>query len=76
MNQLIPIQDRCGKPTVNARDLHKFLEVGKDFSNWIKDRIGKYGFVLGADYAIFQDLSSPNLANAKSRAQVQFREVS
>jgi len=25
--------------TVNARDLHAFLEVGKDFSTWIKDRI-------------------------------------
>ncbi|WP_370931909.1 antA/AntB antirepressor family protein [Bartonella sp. DGB1] len=30
--------------TVNARELHEFLQVGKDFSNWIKDRINKYIF--------------------------------
>ena len=25
---------------VNARELHAFLAVGKDFSNWIKDVFG------------------------------------
>lgn len=25
--------------TVNARELHAFLEIGKDFSTWITDRI-------------------------------------
>ena len=35
---------------VNARDLHEFLEVGKDFSNWIKDRIRQYGFQENDDY--------------------------
>jgi len=39
--------------TVNARDLHAFLEVGKDFSNWIKDRIEQYGFVKDDDYVVF-----------------------
>ncbi|WP_417834748.1 antA/AntB antirepressor family protein [Thalassospira xiamenensis] len=39
--------------TVNARDLHQYLEVGKDFSTWIKDRISRYGFVDGADYIVF-----------------------
>lgn len=41
------------KQTVNARDLHSFLEVGKDFSNWIKDRIESFGFVENQDFAIF-----------------------
>lgn len=31
---------------VNARELHGFLEVGKDFSNWIKGRISKYDFII------------------------------
>jgi phage anti-repressor protein len=44
--------------TVNARDLHAFLDVGRDFSNWIKDRIEKYGFTQDVDF-----VSSPNLAN-------------
>lgn len=36
--------------TVDARELHQFLEVGKDFSTWIKDRIGQYGFEEGRDF--------------------------
>ncbi|GHU37077.1 oxidoreductase [Spirochaetia bacterium] len=43
---------------INARDIHEKLEVGRDFSNWIKNRIEKYGFEEGKDYYIY----SPNLA--------------
>ncbi|MGK9453195.1 antA/AntB antirepressor family protein [Acidithiobacillus caldus] len=43
---------------VNARDLHRFLDVGKDFSNWIKDRIVKYGFFENQDF-----ICSPFLAS-------------
>ena len=39
--------------TVNARDLHAFLGVGKDFSTWVNDRIQKYGFVEHHDYALY-----------------------
>jgi phage anti-repressor protein len=35
---------------VDARLLHAFLEVGRDFSNWIKGRIEEYGFEQGQDY--------------------------
>jgi phage anti-repressor protein len=38
--------------TVNARELHAFLEVGKRFSDWIKDRVEKYGFVENQDFTI------------------------
>ena len=38
--------------TVNARDLHAFLEVGRDFSNWIKGRISTLGSIEGEDYAV------------------------
>ena len=55
--------------TVDGRDLHRFLKVGRDFSNWIKDRVDQYGFVEGTDYVSFENLSSPDLASAKSRAQ-------
>lgn len=37
---------------VNARDLHTFLQVGRDFTNWIKGRIRKYGFTENQDYAL------------------------
>lgn len=36
----------------NARDLHAFLGVGRDFSNWIKSRIEEYGFIDGEDYIL------------------------
>lgn len=55
MSQLIPVVPGtlAGEtlPTVNARDLHQFLEVGRDFSNWIKGRIEQYGFEDGTDFA-------------------------
>lgn len=38
---------------VNARDLHAFLEVGRDFSNWIKARIFDYDFQENQDYVVF-----------------------
>lgn len=56
MNDLITIEKRdlagSHTETVNARDLHAFLEVGKDFSNWIKDRIEQYSFVQDQDYLL------------------------
>lgn len=36
----------------SARELHKFLEVGRDFTNWIKGRINKYGFEENADFIV------------------------
>ena len=57
MNELIQVAERqIGDgtiQTVNARDLHAFLGVGKDFSNWMKDRIAKYGFVEHHDYTLY-----------------------
>lgn len=47
----------------NARDLHASLEVGKDFSTWIKDRIEKYGFTEGEDFIVFT--RSPDLASGE-----------
>lgn len=38
------------KRFVNARELHSWLKVGRDFSTWIKDRIKKYDFVEDLDF--------------------------
>lgn len=35
---------------VNARELHEFLGIGKDFTSWMKNKLTKYGFVEGEDY--------------------------
>ncbi|MGP1427483.1 MAG: antA/AntB antirepressor family protein [Treponema sp.] len=69
MNELIPITEMDGTQLINARDLHGFLQVGRDFSNWIKDRIEKYGFIEYEDFFKHEDLSSPNLASSKARRQ-------
>ena len=63
MKELVRIQERDGQPGVDARELHYFLEVGRDFTTWVRDRIGRYGFLEGIDYEI---LDSPNRGNQKN----------
>lgn len=53
MNDLIQVKVSNGRETVDARELHTALEVGRDFSNWIKDRIEKFGFIQGKDYEVY-----------------------
>ena len=36
--------------TVNARELHVFLDSGQEFANWIKSRIADFGFIDGQDF--------------------------
>lgn len=38
--------------TVNARHLHEFLEIGKDFSTWIKDRVQQFSFIQNVDFVV------------------------
>jgi phage anti-repressor protein len=52
-NQLIPIYENNQKQhLVNARELHEFIESKRQFADWIKDRIEKYGFVENTDYTL------------------------
>lgn len=46
------ILDGIEQPLVDARTLHAFLEVGRDFSNWIKARIFDYEFVEDKDFMV------------------------
>lgn len=39
--------------TVNARDLHAFLEIGTSFKDWIARRVADYGFEEGEDFCSF-----------------------
>ncbi|MGJ4099761.1 phage antirepressor KilAC domain-containing protein [Corynebacterium macclintockiae] len=49
MNELMPIQNNDGKQAVLGRDLHQFLEVSRDYTNWFKQMVG-YGFIEGQDF--------------------------
>lgn len=59
--QLLPV-GRDKLQTVNARELHAFLEVGKVFAAWIQERIQQYGFLENQDFVI----GFPNLENQKT----------
>ncbi|OLL54732.1 antA/AntB antirepressor family protein [Bartonella henselae] len=72
MNTLIEIKeqiiDQEAVQTVNARELHAFMEIGKRFATWITNRINQYAFEEGKDFIKTQDLRFPKLGSAKSRA--------
>lgn len=52
MNELIKVTtNEQGSQVVSARELYKFLEVGQDFSNWIK-RMIEYGFEEDTDFTL------------------------
>lgn len=58
MELIKTISHKDGTIAVSGRDLHDFLEVGKDFSNWFKDMTA-YGFVEGKDFSPFS-AKTPN----------------
>lgn len=71
MKELITISERLigegSIQTVNARDLHAFLEAKKDFSDWIKERIKKYEFAEGVDFIKF-----PHLGESQSKPLIDY----
>ena len=58
MNELIKLNEQTINnemvQTVNARELHTFLEVGKVFATWIKNRLDTLGSIEGQDYLILK----------------------
>ena len=62
MNELIKVKSMqltgVKVQSVNARDLHAFLESGKDFATWMKDRITQYGFIENEDYEVFAEIGN------------------
>lgn len=86
MNELVAIKKAViGTEQVNsvdARELHSFLEVQSKFADWIKNRIEKYEFVQGTDFiTILNSQNSPpskeyyiTLDMAKELAMVENNE--
>ena len=52
MNDLIKVNLDSDRPTVSARELHEFLEVGTRFNDWFP-RMCEYGFIEGTDFYSF-----------------------
>ena len=66
MNQLINLTQSAIngelQQTVNARELHAFLESKQDFSTWIKNRVEQYDFVENQDFVRFHKKMEANNA--------------
>ncbi len=58
--------------TVNARELHSFLKVGRDFSTWIQDRIAEYGFVEGVDYVLIHQIRGTKRGRGGDRRSKEY----
>ena len=73
MTQLIPLHsqtiDGNAVETVNAKELHEFLEVRSKFADWIKNRISEYDFTVNQDFTTV----SKNLENG-GRSIVRFHK--
>ena len=50
MNELIKIEIKNNQQLVSGRELHKFLEVGTRYNDWINRIIEKYNFIENKDF--------------------------
>lgn len=71
MNFLIEKRDFSGAmiDTVNARTLHANLEVGRDYTTWIKDRIEQYDFKEGIDYVVLPEIGEQTYQGVRTRIE-------
>lgn len=67
-NGIVPVYEGERGQAVNARELHHFLEVGRDFTNWIKDRLEKFGFIENEDYIVFTE-NGENLTGGRPKTE-------
>lgn len=62
MDELIKINtNEEGKRTVNGRDLYEFLEVKKDYSDWIKAQVKRARLREGIDFIKFPQKGEKNI---------------
>lgn len=52
--------------SVHARELHEKLEVGRDFSNWIKQRLEETQAVENKDFTVFAKFGENSLGGRPS----------
>ncbi|MEN5206764.1 antA/AntB antirepressor family protein [Stenotrophomonas terrae] len=52
---------------INARDLHAYLQIGRDFSGWIRGRIAQYHFTEDQDFEVFSRTGENSKVGRPSR---------
>ena len=68
MQMIINLQNKqIGTETnsVNARELHSYIQAKQHFANWIVNRIKKYDFQENKDYIIIETKKAGNNATLK-----------
>lgn len=68
-NQIQPKIEEGVIRSVDARRLHQWLGIGKDFSNWIKDHIARAGLVEHEDYEILLAKSGEQVWGGSNRKE-------
>lgn len=72
IHQVVPIHqypiNNEDQPTVDARELHFALKVGRDFSAWIQGRIRECGFKKGNDFEVYSE-TGENPLGGRSRSE-------
>lgn len=69
---LVKIADRKGNNLVDARELHKVLQIGSDFTTWFRKMVD-YGFVEGKDYVLFSSEKKKNISgDFRGRPQINW----
>lgn len=56
----------------DGRELHAFLQNGKQFSDWIKQRIGQYGFEVNQDFSLVSPKSEIKKGRGGDRRSVDY----
>ena len=51
---LIQVKEQDGKQLVDARDLYSFLNLKKDFGDWMRKNLKRYHFVEGQDFTTYR----------------------
>ncbi|WP_443660545.1 antA/AntB antirepressor family protein [Clostridium algidicarnis] len=59
-NGIVPVYQGEDGKLVNARELHEFLKVGTKFTDWIKERVEKYGFTENEDFTLVSEKRETN----------------
>ena len=50
--ELLTLDENENEFIISSRKLHEQLEVGRDYSTWVKGRISKYNFVENVDFVV------------------------
>jgi phage anti-repressor protein len=66
---IIRMRIGASEAAILARALHAALQVGKDFSTWMKAQIRRGGFVAGEDFALLTQKGEQTGRGGKNRVE-------